>query len=74
MAEKAGKHVELLVVPGADPWHAVVQTAQKLQSTRVVAGLSPNYDPTILGKVVGEAWESLPQPRPSLSLEVVLGR
>ena len=74
VAEKAGKHVELLAVPGADAWLAVVQTAQKLGSARVVAGLSPKYDAAILGKIVGEAWESLPPPRPSLSLEVVLGR
>ena len=74
VAEKAGKTVELLVVPGADAWHAVIQTAEKLKSARVVAGLSPKYDATILGKIVGEAWETLPQPRPSLSLEVVLGR
>jgi amino acid transporter len=74
VAEKAGKHVELLAVPGADAWHAVVQTAQKLGSSRIVAGLSPKYDASILGKIVGEAWESLPPPRPSLSLEVVLGR
>ena len=32
VAEKAGKHVELLAVPGADAWLAVVQTAQKLRS------------------------------------------
>jgi amino acid transporter len=74
VAEKAGKHVELLAVPGADAWHAVVQTAQKLGSSRIVAGLSPKYDASILGKIVGEAWESLPPPRPSLSLEVVMGR
>ncbi len=74
VAEKAGKHVELLAVPGADAWLAVVQTAQKLRSARIVAGLSPRYDAAILGKIVGEAWESLPPPRPSLSLEVVLGR
>ena len=73
VAEKAGKTVELLVVPGADPWTAVVQTAEKLKSARVVAGLSPKYDPMLLGKIVGEAWEGLPLPRPSLSLEVVLG-
>ena len=74
VAEKAGKHVELLAVPGADAWLAVVQTAQRLRSARVVAGLSPKYDAAVLGKIVGEAWESLPVPRPSLSLEVVLGR
>ncbi|MGA2184347.1 MAG: APC family permease [Bryobacteraceae bacterium] len=74
IAEKAGKHVELLAVPGVEAWLAVIQTAQKLGSARVVAGLSPKYDAAILGKIVGEAWENLPAPRPSLSLEVVLGR
>ena len=74
IAEKAGKHVELLAVPGADAWLAVVQTAQKLQTSKIVAGLSPKYDAAVLGKIVGEAWETLEQPRPSLSLEVALGR
>ncbi len=32
LAEKAGKHVELMVVPGTDPYEAVVQTAARLQS------------------------------------------
>ncbi|MDQ6706191.1 MAG: APC family permease, partial [Acidobacteriota bacterium] len=72
VAEKAGKHVELLAVAGTSPWIAMVQTAQKLQSARIVTGLSPKYTPAQQGKIVGEAWEQLPPPRPSLSLEVVL--
>lgn len=74
MAEKAGKHVELLAVAAADPWLGIVQTAQKLQSARVVTGLSPLFaaDSAEQGRVVGEAWESLEPPRPSLSLEIVL--
>lgn len=74
LAERAGKHVELLVVPGDDSWLALVQVAQKVASSRIVAGLSPKYDSAVLGKVVGEAWEKLPAPRPALSLEVVLGQ
>jgi hypothetical protein len=74
IAEKAGKHVELLAVAAAEPWLGIVQTAQKLQSSRIVCGLSPIYasNPAEQGKVVGEAWESLEPPRPSLSLEIVL--
>jgi len=74
VAEKAGKHVELLAVAAADPWLGIVQTAQKLQSSRIVCGLSPVYadNPAEQGKIVGEAWESLEPPRPSLSLEIVL--
>jgi amino acid transporter len=73
IAEKAGKHVELLAVAAADPWLGIVQTAQKLRSSRIVCGLSPIYadNPAEQGKVVGEAWESLEAPRPSLSLEIV---
>src|SRR5580693_1610748 len=48
------------------------QTAQKLQSARIVTGLSPNLTPAEQGRRVGIAWEELPQPRPSLSLEVVM--
>jgi hypothetical protein len=74
IAEKAGKHVELLAVAAADPWLGIVQTAQKLGSSRIVCGLSPIFadNPAEQGKVVGEAWESLEPPRPSLALEIVL--
>lgn len=72
LAEKAGKHVELLTVGGTEPWLAIVQTAAVLKSTRLVTGLSPNLTPAEQGRRVGVAWEELPQPRPSLSLEVVL--
>jgi hypothetical protein len=72
LAEKAGKHVELMVVPGADPYEAAVQTAARLQSARIVMGLSPKLTPAEQGKQVGYYWEQLPEPRPSLSLEIVL--
>ena len=72
IAEKAGKHVELMVVPGEDPNAAIVRTAARLQSSRIVMGLSPKLTPAEQGKVVGHEWEKLPEPRPSLSLEIVL--
>jgi len=71
LAEKAGKHVELIVVPGADPYEAAVQTAARLQSSRIVMGLSPKLTPSEQGAEVGRYWEMLPQPRPALSLEIV---
>src|SRR2546427_9103954 len=71
MAEKAGKHVELIVVPGIGPNLAGVQAAQRLQSSRIVAGVSTKMSPPEQGRRVGEAWEKLPQPRPALSLEIV---
>jgi hypothetical protein len=72
IAEKAGKHVELMVVPGSDPYEAVVQTASRLKSSRIVMGLSPKLTPAEQGAQVGRYWEQLPEPRPSLSLEIVL--
>jgi amino acid transporter len=71
LAEKAGKHVELMVVPGGNPYGAIVQTAQRLESSRIVMGLSPKMNPAEQGALVGREWENLPEPRPSLSLEIV---
>jgi hypothetical protein len=71
LAEKAGKHVELVVVPGVDPNLVGVQTAQQLQSARIVAGVSAKMSPAEQGRRVGEAWEKLPPPRPTLSLEII---
>ncbi len=72
LAEKAGKHVELMVVLGTDPYDAIVQTASRLQSSRIVMGLSPKLTPAEQGAQVGGFWERLPEPRPSISLELVL--
>ncbi|MEP7367520.1 MAG: APC family permease, partial [Acidobacteriota bacterium] len=40
LAEKEGKHVELLTVPAVDPFVAMVQTAANLQAARLVTGVS----------------------------------
>jgi amino acid transporter/nucleotide-binding universal stress UspA family protein len=72
LAEKAGKHVELMVVPGSNPYAAIMATAERLQSSRIVMGLSPKMTPAEQGAVVGREWENLPEPRPSLSMEIVV--
>jgi amino acid transporter len=72
LAEKAGKHVDLLALPGVDPYVAMVQTAALLETSRIVMGLSPTLTPAEQGRLIGNAWEQLPKPRPSLSLEVVM--
>ena len=72
LAEKAGKHVELMVVPGADPYEAIVRTAERLEASRMVMGISPKLTPAEQAKEVGAQWERLPEPRPSLSLELFL--
>jgi hypothetical protein len=71
VAEKAGKTVTLLVVPGSDPELALVGTAARLGSSRIVLGSSPKMDVSAQGLSLGKRWELLPEPRPPLSLEIV---
>lgn len=71
LAEKEGKHVDLLVVPGVDPFDAMVQTAARLQASRLVTGVSPKMDSHELARRIGLAWERLPEPRHPFSLEVI---
>jgi len=70
-AEKEGKHVSLVVVPTNDIFEGIVATAQRLNSTVVVCGLSRNLSADEQGKLTGDAWERLPEPRPRLRLLVV---
>jgi len=71
MAEKEGKTVDLLVVPGVDPFDAMVQTAARLKASRLVTGVSERMDSAELARRIGLAWERLPEPRHPFSLEVI---
>src|ERR1019366_2104598 len=71
MAEKEGKTVDLIVVPGVDPFDAMVQTAAKLRASRLVTGVSARMDSDELARRIGLAWEKLPEPRHAFSLEVI---
>lgn len=70
-AEKEGKTVDLVVVPGYDPFDAMVQTASKLKVSRLVTGVSLRMDSAELASRIGLAWETLPEPRHPFSLEVI---
>jgi nucleotide-binding universal stress UspA family protein len=70
LAEKAGKHVELMVVPGRDPNRTLVETAQRIGSSLVIMGLSGKISAAEQAKIFGDTWETLPQPRPQLSLQL----
>jgi hypothetical protein len=72
-AEKEGKHVSLVVVPTNDVFEGIVGTAQRLNSSVVVCGLSRKLTADEQGKLAGDAWERLPEPRPRLTL-LVLGQ
>jgi amino acid transporter/nucleotide-binding universal stress UspA family protein len=71
MAEKEGKTVDLLVVPGVDPFDAMVQTASKLKASRLVTGVSAQMDSEELARRIGLAWEKIPEPRHPFSLEII---
>ncbi len=71
MAEKAGKTADLIVVPGVDPFDAMVQTAAKLRASRLVTGVSSQMDSEELARRIGLAWERLPEPRHPFSLEII---
>lgn len=71
VAEKEGKPVHLLVVPGTNVFDTIVATAQRLQSSLIVSGLSQQLTADEQGKFTGDAWERLPEPHPSMSLEIV---
>ena len=71
MAEKEGKTVDLLAVPAVDPFDAMVQTAAKLNASRLVTGVSARMDSEELARRIGAAWEKLPEPRHAFSLEII---
>ncbi|MGA8213383.1 MAG: APC family permease [Candidatus Sulfotelmatobacter sp.] len=71
VAEKEGKPISLLVVPATDVFEAIMVTAQRLDSARVICGLSNKLTADEQAKLTGDAWERMPEPRPRLCLEVV---
>jgi hypothetical protein len=71
-AEKEGKPISLLVVPATDVFDSIVVTTQRLESSRIVCGPSNKLTPDEQGKLTGDAWERLPEPKPRLVMEVRL--
>jgi amino acid transporter len=71
VAEKEGKPISLLVVPATNVFDAIMVTAQRLDSGRVICGLSNKLTADEQAKLTGDAWERLSEPRPRMVLEVV---
>ncbi|HEV2419464.1 MAG TPA: APC family permease [Terriglobia bacterium] len=71
-AEKHGKTVHLAVVSATEIWDGILKSAQALQSSTVVLGLSPRMTAIEEARLAGEAWERLEEdPKPQLTLEIV---
>jgi amino acid transporter len=70
LAEKEGKPVRLVVAAANDLWEGILRTAMNLQSSTVVAGSSAKVTVTDQAREIGLAWERMPEPRPSVTLEI----
>jgi uncharacterized protein YejL (UPF0352 family) len=72
LAEKHGKPVDLVVVPTTNIFDAVAQTALRLDSAVVVAGLSSKMTAQEQARELGRAWERLPEkPRRQVTFKVI---
>jgi nucleotide-binding universal stress UspA family protein len=71
VAEKEGKPVSLLVVPGTDVFDTIMLTAQRLDAAKIVCGLSTKLTADEQAKLIGDGWERLPEPKPRVTLEIV---
>ena len=58
------------MVPARDPWSATTQTAQALESSVLVAGLSSKMTAQEQAFHLGRAWEALPEPKRPFILHV----
>lgn len=70
LAEKAGKYVSLMVVPTTNVFDGIMQTAQRLESSLIVTGMSNKLTLDEQGKLTGDAWERLSEPRSRVRLQV----
>ena len=71
VAESFGKHISLLVVPAGDIFAALVQTANSLEVTALVSGLSSKMTAQEQAYHVGQAWENLPEPKRQFTFYVI---
>ncbi len=71
VAESFGKHISLLVVPAGDIYAALVQAANSLEVTALVAGLSTRMSAQEQAFHIGQAWENLPEPKRQFTFYVV---
>jgi amino acid transporter len=71
VAESFGKRVSLLVVPAAEIFPALTQTASSLEVESVVSGSSSSLTAEEQAYYMGQAWEALPEPKRQFNFCVV---
>jgi len=72
MAEKRGKSLRLAVVATNDLWDGILRAGASLQSSTIVLGRSAKDTTEEQARLIGDAWEKLPDPKPQFNLEVHL--
>jgi amino acid transporter len=70
VAEKKGKTIHLALVAANDIYDAMLRAAQNLQSSSVILSDSSKMPVAEQARVVGLAWERLPDLKPPLRLEI----
>ena len=70
LAEKAGKHVELVVIQSPNVTSSIVETASQLKASTVVMGSSGKTSIDEQAKYFGDQWEKLAEKMP-MSLQIV---
>jgi hypothetical protein len=71
IAESYGKTISLLVVPARDVFSAIVQTANALECSAIVSGLSSKMTGEEQAFRLGQAWEAMPEPKRQVVFQVV---
>jgi amino acid transporter len=71
MAEKEGKKINMLVVPGNDITEIIVRTALQLKSSKIVIGISNRMRMEEQAQRLGEAWEAASPETQGLTLELI---
>lgn len=71
IAEGYGKRISLLVIPARDVWSAIVQTANALETSLVVSGLSSKMTGEEQAFRLGQAWEAMAEPKRQFVFNVV---
>src|SRR5205085_8026425 len=71
IAESYGKKISLLVIPARDVFSAIVQTANALETSAVISGLSSKMTGEEQAFRLGQAWEAMPEPKRQFVFQVV---
>jgi hypothetical protein len=72
IAEKHGKPIRLAVIAANDVWDGILRAGVNLQSSTIVLGRSAKASVAEQARLIGLAWEALPEPRPPFNLEIFM--